>query len=168
MIVEDGSGVTNSDSYVTRAEYIAYADTQGVTITDSDASDVQLVKAQEYIAHHEANLKGYKVDRDQSISYPRYDLTIEGFSWDSDEIPRQVILCQLAFALDINSGEDLYNRSLNENTAITKEKIDGAVEVTYASPDINNQKLSKSSKGDALLSSLLKNSGLMSIPTTRR
>ena len=167
ITVEDGSGVTNSDSYVSRADYITYALTVGVTIASNSDADVQLVKAQEYIAQHEANLIGYKVERDQSISYPRYDVFIEGYSWDYDEIPRQLILCQMAYALDINAGEDLYNRDVNPSQVVTKEKIDGAVEVEYSSPNMTSQKLSKSSTGDALLSSLLKNNGLMSISLVR-
>ena len=38
LIVEDGSQVSNSDSYVSRADYIAYAATLGTTITDADAA----------------------------------------------------------------------------------------------------------------------------------
>jgi hypothetical protein len=165
LIVEDGSQVTDSDTYVTRVDYIAYALTLGITVASNANTDTQLVKAAEYIAHHEATLKGYRVDRDQSMAYPRTGLYIEGFYWESDEIPRQVILCQMNFALDVNNGEDLYNRSVNPNIAVTKERVEGAVEIEYA----NNaqQKLSKTSTGDALLRSLLKNGGLMSIKLIR-
>ena len=166
IIVEDGSQVENSNSYSTRADYIAYALTLGVTISDSTTADVQLIKSAEYIMHHEANLKGCRVSRSQSMAYPRTGLYIEGWYWDSDEIPRQVILCQLAFAMDINGGEDLYNRSVNPNQAVIGERVEDVVDVKYSDP--GSQKLSKSSSGDALLAALLNNGGLMSIPTTRR
>ena len=160
LIVETGAQVTNSNTYVSRSDYIAYAASIGVTITDDETADQQLIQAAEYIDAHENNLIGTKVDRDQSMAYPRTDLVLEGWWWSSAEIPRQVILAQKLLALDINSGEDLYNRSVNPNTAISKERIEGAIEVTYAHNSSITQQLSKNSKADALLSSLLKNNGL--------
>lgn len=167
LIIETGSQVSNSNSYVLRADYIAYALTIGVTIADDDDADVQLIKAAEYIGRHEDNLRGSLVDRDQSMAFPRYDLTIDGWSWTSEEIPRQVILCQMTFALDLNAGDDLYNRAQNPNLFTKREKVEGAVEIEYAVSESNGQKLSKTSTGDALLSSLLKNSGLFSISLVR-
>ena len=166
IIVEDGTIVSGANSYVTRIEYIAYALTLGIIIADSVNSDVHLIKSTEYINQHEANIKGDRVERDQSLSFPRVGVYIDGFYWDSDEIPRNVILCQLAYALDVNSGEDLNNRSLNPEKMITKERVEGAVAVEYASSG-SSQKLSKTSSGDALLNSFLKNNGMMSIELMR-
>jgi len=167
LITEDGSQIANSNTYVSRADYITYASNRGVTIGDNAAADVQLLTAAEYIDRHEDNLKGYIVERDQSMAYPRYDLTIDGWYWSSDEIPRQVILCQLAFALDINSDIDLYNRPQNPNLITKAETIVGAIEVEYAVSETTGQKLSQTSTGDALLASLLNNSGLTSISLIR-
>lgn len=166
LITEDGSGVTNSNTYVSRADYITYASNRGITIVDNAAADVQLFNAAEYIDRHEDNLKGDLVERDQSMAFPRTGLTIDSWYWGSDEIPRQVILCQLAFALDINAGIDLYNRPQNPNLITKSETIVGAVEVEYAVNETTGQKLSQTSTGDALLASLLNNSGL-SIALTR-
>ena len=157
MVVEDGSIVENANSYNTRAEYIAYAASVGVTITDDSTADVELVKAGEYMESKRSQYKGSLVDRDQPMGFPRYDIVIEGFYWESDEIPRQAKLCQLALALDIHAGNDPYNPPLNRTRK--KEKVEGAVEVEYFGND-NDVKLSKTSKWEALLSSLLVNSGL--------
>jgi hypothetical protein len=167
LIIEDGSIVANSDSWATRAEYIAYALSLGVTIADTDAADIQLRKAAEYIASHEANLKGYKVERAQSMAFPRYDVVIEDWYWSSDEIPRSVILCQMALALDINAGVDLYNKPANPGLVAKTKRVEGAITVQYAVPDNAGQKLSRSSRSDALLNSLLKMSGLVSIRMER-
>lgn len=161
MIVEDGSQVINSNSYVSRADYIAYAASIGVTIADDINADYQLIKAAEYIDSHEPQLKGTIVDRDQSMAYPRTDLYLEGWYWSSAEIPRQVILAQKMYALMLNDGEDLYNRSVNPNTTVKKERIEGAVEVEYAVGE--TQQLSKNSKADAIMNTLLKNNGLSMI-----
>ena len=164
IIVETGAVVTNANSYVTRADYIDYAASIGVTIADTEAADIQLVNAAIYIDSKEAQLKGTRTDRDQALAYPRSDLILEGFEWASNEIPRQVILCQMALALDINAGEDLYNRSYTLPTI--RERVDGAVEVAYANPSVVG-KIGTKSRATALLAVLMKRGGLYSIEAMR-
>ena len=171
IIVEDGSIVTNANSYVTRAEFIAYAASVGVTIGDATGvtpywitADIQLINAAIYLDSKEPQLKGTRTDRDQPLAYPRTDLVLEGFEWESDEIPRQVILCQMALALDINAGEDLFNRSSTLPTI--RERVDGAVEVAYANPNVVG-KVSTKSRATALLSVLMKRDGMYSIEAMR-
>lgn len=167
IIVEDGSQVTNSNSYVTRAEYIAYAATLGTTITDDVTADEQLIESAIFIGNHESNLKGERVARDQSMAYPRTNLCIDGWYWNSDEIPRNVLLAQYAFALDLNAGIDLYNIPVNPNLIAKKERVEGAVSVELAVKDGGNQKATRTSTGDSLLASLLNQSGLMAVPLVR-
>ena len=167
LIIEDGSIVANANSWASRADYIAYALARGVVIPDTDAADVQLVKAAEFIGSHEANLKGYLVQRDQSLAFPRHDIVIDDWYWSSTEIPRQVTLCQMALAMDINAGVDLYNKPVNPNLAVKSERVEGAVSVEYAVSDTVGQKLSRSSTSDALLASLLQRNGLVGLRMVR-
>jgi len=160
LIVEDGSQVTNSNSYSTRAEYIAYAASIGVTIADTVAADEQLIKAAGYIDNHEQNLSGVRVERDQSMAYPRSGLYISGWYWSTSEIPGDVKKCQLLYALSINDGEDLYNRTSSTNAPVKREKIEGAVEVEYS---VNEKTLSSATKNleaDFILNKLLKSGGI--------
>ena len=163
LTVENGSQVTNSDSYVSRADYIAYALTLGTTIPDTDATDAQLRNAAEFIDHHAANLKGTTVARDQSMQFPRVGVVIDSWYWNSDEIPRNVLLAQYAFALDINAGVDLYNIPVNPNLIKKKKRVEGAVSVELAVKDGGNQKATRTSTGDSLLASLLTLAGLYSV-----
>lgn len=158
IIVEDGTVVDNANSWTTRAEYIAYAKTKGITIHNSATADTDLVKACEFINSHEESLKGDRVSRDQPTAYPRKNLVLEGFSWGSDEIPRQVILCQLAVALDIHAGVDPYNPPANPAIQAKKEKVD-VIEVEYFGRD-SGQKMSRTSTATAILNTLLRRSGL--------
>lgn len=160
LTVETGAIVTGADSYVTRAEYITYASARGVTILDDDTTDVKLRKAAEFIDAHEANLKGDKVDKDQSLAFPRTGLFIENFSWSSTEIPRQVILAQMAIALDLEAGIDIYNPPTNPNLAKKSVEVEGAVKVEYAIDNNSPMKVNRSSTATAIMSTLLKNSGL--------
>ena len=162
VIVEDGSVVANANSYVTRAEYIGYAAELGVTIPNDDAADVHLVKAANFINDQEIRLKGKKVSRDQSLAWPREGVEIEGWNWSSTEIPRQVLLCQLALALDINSGIDLWNRNKSADPVVKRKRVEGAVEIEYAVSD-NAAQLGRASTSGALLRALYKRSGLVLI-----
>jgi hypothetical protein len=164
LIVEDGTIVAFADSYVSRADYIAYAQQQGVVVPDTDETDSHLVRAARFIDSMELRLKGTRVDRDQPMAYPRKNLVIDGYPWAEDEIPRQVILAQMATSLDIASGVDPYNRGFE--LPVIEERVEGAVSVKYASPTTVS-KLGVQSTATALLRSLMKSSGLFSVPLVR-
>ena len=164
LVIEDGSIVAGANSYVSRADYITYAATLGIVIADTVAADAQLIEAGIFIGSHEPQLKGVKITRDSSMAYPRSGLVIDGWSWLSTEIPRNVILSQMALALDINAGGDLYN--VTDEKFVTEQSVEGAVSRSFAAPS-RVEKLSTKSKSTALLNSLLKNSGLFSIPLLR-
>ncbi len=164
LIIEDGSLVENADSFVSRADYITYAESKGITIEDTEDADIELRQAVDFICSHEGRIKGFKVDRDQALCFPRYNFNSEGFEWSSDEIPRQVVLCQMALALEIHAGADLYNPEINQ--VAKRESVDGAVEVEYFGKE-NGVKLNKDSRALALLTSLLKKNGLFSIKMER-
>lgn len=164
MIVEDGSIVANANSYNSRDDFIAYAADLGVTIADEEATDALLIEVAQFIDAHEPSMVGYTVERDQPMAWPRSGVVIESWSWGSDEIPRQVKLCQMAYALELNAGIDIYNP---EPVKVTKrESVEGAVEVEYFGKD-GGVKLSRNSRAKALLNSFLIRSGLMSIPAVR-
>lgn len=157
VIVEDGSIVANANSYITRAELIAFAASRGVTVADDVAADAHIVSATDYLETFSARYKGEPVSRDQSLSFPRFNVVVEGVEWSDDEIPRQVKRAQMQVALEIRAGED----PLNPVTAlpVIKERVEGAVEVQYANPT-GGFKLSKTSKARALINSLIRGGGL--------
>jgi hypothetical protein len=158
LIVETGAIVANADSFVTQADFATYAASLGVVLGTVEAQKLALRNAAIYIGTFEPRLKGDKVERGQPLSYPRQNLILENFDWSDDEIPRQVQLCQMQLAIDINAGIDLYNLPASPSTSVKREKVDGAVEVEYA---VNNSmKLSRNSTSRALLSTLLKDGGL--------
>ena len=161
IVLEDGSQVSGSNTWVTRAEYIAYALTLGVTIADTSTADDQLIAAAIYVDSQEPRLKGYRVNRDQSMSYPRNGLYLEGFAWESDEIPTQVKLAQYNLALDINADIDIYNPPDRTDSTVKKEKIEGAVEVEYAVKE-KDSRMTKSLSH--IYMSILTNTQTLSIP----
>ena len=162
LIVENGSIVANANTYVTIEEYIAYASSLGVTVEDTDTYKVQLIKAAQYIDSKESQLYGDMVEKTQPLAYPRNNLVdLQNFTWGNDEIPTLVKKCQMSLALDINSGEDLYNLSASASVAVKRERVEGAVEVEYAVTD--SARMARNSRSSSLLAALMKNGGT-SIP----
>jgi len=161
LVIEDGTVVANSNSYATRAEYIAWAATLGTTIADDAAADAELVKAAEYIDSHEVNMKGYRYSRDQSMTYPRNGVIIEGWAWGTNEIPRQLKQAQMAFAMDVHNSVDLFNQGGNPNLMAESERVEGAITVQYhIGNGTDGQKATYTSKGEAWLRMLLRQNGL--------
>ena len=164
LVIEDGSIVQGASSYVTRTEFIGYAAMQGVAIPNTEAADFLLVRSAQFIDSHEPTLRGSRVSRGQHMAFPRSDLEIEGFFWADDEIPRQVILCQMHLALDLHAGIDIYNPE--PQLIVKRERVEGAVEVEYFGEG-TPVKLGRASRSRALLSALLRQSGLRVIALER-
>jgi len=161
LIKEDGSIVAAANTWVERADFIAYALARGVTIADTDAADALLIKAADYINGLEPKLKGVLVERDQPMAFPRSGVEIEGWYWSADEIPRQVLNAQLSLALEVNAGEDPYNPSAAVLPTVRK-RVEGAVEIEYANPD-KVTKVNKTQASNVHIKLLLKNSGLFAV-----
>jgi hypothetical protein len=158
LIVENGTIVAGADSFVTQAEYAAYAALLGINVDGVENQKYALIKAAAFLGSFEGRLKGSRVSRDQLLCFPRSGVVIDGFEWNDNEIPRNVKLAQMQFALDLQAGIDIYNPPQSDSVAVRREKVEGAVEVEYAVAD--SMKLSRYSSSRALLNSLLVNSGL--------
>jgi len=172
IVVETGAIVAGANSYLSRADYIAYAASIGVTIASDATADEELIQAASFIDQHEPNLQGVRTHRNNPMAFPRWRVRINGWYWNSDEIPRQVILAQQAYALDIHNGIDLWNKAVNPNLIASRKSVGGAVDVQFAVPRKqgmtgSDQKMTHTSTGDALLATLLNRSGLFSVDLSR-
>ena len=159
IIVENGSIVANANSYVTMVEYIAYAASLNITVQDTSVFQAQIISAAQFIDGLEKVLKGNTVSRSQPLAFPRNNLTdIANWSWSGTEIPYTVKQAQMSLALDIQSGEDLWNLSQDTNVGVKEEAVIGAVLVKYAIADAQSQ--SRRSRSANLLSLLMKYNGV--------
>lgn len=162
LIVEDGTIVTGADSYVSRADAITYAANRGVTLANTDATDIIIRKACDYVESFAARFKGTQVERDQPLSWPREGANIEGWDWGGDEIPRQVIAAQLAVIIEVNAGVDPYNPTPVAGQ-VTEKTVHGAVTVKYAAGSAGSQKVSKGRESMTLINLLLNRNGLTAV-----
>lgn len=128
LIVEDGTGLPNANTFVSRADYIAWAALRGVTIANTDAADVDLIKAVDYILTKCWN--GTPTNDTQALPFPRHYENFDGtLAYPDDAVPAGIIAGQLWAALAIRQGVDLMPVSAG-GAGIKREKI-GPIETEY-------------------------------------
>ena len=131
LVIEDGTLVAGANSFVTRAEIIAYAAARGTTLTDDASTDVLAIQAMDYIWAQ--CLKGDLVDDDQDAPFPRSGL-VDGDTADDYEysIPKGIKQAQLQLALDAGNGIIL-TASANPDATVKSTKV-GPIEREFFAP----------------------------------
>jgi ATP phosphoribosyltransferase len=124
IIVEDGTGVTGANSYVSTTTLTTFATARSVTLTAG--AETLLIQAMDYIESQ--RYKGLKVGYTQVLQWPRYDVYIDGYYATPTDIPQQLkdALCHAAIAVD--QGTDLLQ---DASRTTSMEKV-GDLEVHYA------------------------------------
>lgn len=69
LIIEDGSGLTNAESYIDLAYLQAYATKRGLDITG--ITETNIIKGQDYF-ESAYQFKGTKLVETQALAFPRY------------------------------------------------------------------------------------------------
>ena len=139
IIVEDGTGVVNANSYQSEAQLIAYAALYGIEIPDTATAAILLLKGMDYL---ESNpLSGDPVTDEQLTHYPADNAYVNGTLIANDIVPRQAIKALNEICLSIFSG---YDPLATPERGIKEETMDGFKTVyddvafdTYVSPRID-------------------------------
>lgn len=123
LTVEDGTIVAEADSYVSVADYRAFAAKYAVTLPVADGDcEAQLRKAADYLMQYEDRFVGDRADEEQVLSWPRANATINGFEIEDDVIPKQLKNAQMQAALEINAGSTLLPSS--DGKQVKRFKVD--------------------------------------------
>ena len=156
LIVEDGSGKSDSESYISVADASSYHTARGNTAWAALATDAlreaALRRATDYMRQaYRSRWQGNKVNEDQALDWPRYDVEVEGYAIDSDIVPTEVKNACAELALKASAAE--LNPDLTQG--VLSETV-GSISVTYdkASPQFTRYRAI-----DALLSPYLKAGG---------
>ena len=104
LIVEDGSIVSNANSYGTVAGLIAYALARGITIAEATAEKNMIVSMDWLEAQP---FPGTKKTAEQTTQFPREDFYIDGYLVADDEIPVLLVECQYEGAIADAQGNSL-------------------------------------------------------------
>jgi len=127
LIVEDGSLVSNANSYISVADYIAWADARGFAYDALPALEHKILRAMDFV--ESLDFIGEKSIETQALQWPRDYVFIDGYSIESDQIPKEVkIAVYEATKIEIDGDSKM--------TATERETLSeqiGDISVTYAS-----------------------------------
>ena len=131
LICEDGSGKSDSESYISVADASSYHTARGNTAWAALATDAlreaALRKATDFMRQvYRSRWQGYKVNEDQALDWPRYDVVVEGYAIDDDIVPTEVKNACAELALRASAGDLLADQS----QGVIREKV-GQIEVEY-------------------------------------
>lgn len=149
IVVEDGTGLANANSYVSVADADAYHSARGNSAwTESSTSPDQgktaaLIRATTFIdGHYRGRWPGTPLNgRDQALAWPRENATdAEGNDVASDEVPREIIATTCEAALRELQSPGSLQPDLERGGAIRRLKA-GSVEVEYADNALNTTTL---------------------------
>ena len=120
MVVEDGTGLSNADSFVSVAYADTYFTTRGVTAWASLTNkEALLIKATDYIeAVYSEAWKGVTLNDTQSLSFPRI---ID----DATVYPDRLLKAVCELALKANDGDllvDVEQRTIEEKVDVITVK----------------------------------------------
>ena len=122
LIIEDGSQVAGANSYVTDAEYVAYAAARGLAVgEDAAAREIELIQSMDYLFSREPDMQGERTLGTQENVYPRSGVYIRNTLLASDSIPTELKNSQMEGGAAANSQSLLINTT-SQN--IESEKVD--------------------------------------------
>jgi len=119
LIVEDGTGVADADSYQAVVDARALAVLYGISLPVDDTDvEVSLRKSYLHLNTLESQLQGNRTHTIQTGIFPRSNVYVNCNLLDSEEIPKDVLLAQLYASEAIESGA-------TTNAIDTGEKLAG-------------------------------------------
>lgn len=130
LIVEDGTGVEDANSYLDLAEARELAAMRGITLSDdNDELSSQLVVSADRITSYENRFTGERATADQGLSYPRIRSTRFCKIYPDNKIPKELKLAQVVLGGFLEAGIDVWGSP--ENEGVVREKV-GPIEIEYA------------------------------------
>lgn len=134
VVIEDGTVVANANSFVTVAEYLAWAEARGYTLPSEDATEKNIYKAMDYFVTFEPDFEGERLDDTQELPFPRTGQYINGVLIADGTIPKQVKELQYGIMKAIADGIDLFPTT--EERALKRKKT-GPLESEWFDSDIS-------------------------------
>jgi len=130
MIIEDGTGLNNSNSYCNLDFADNYFSTRGITTwsdLEEEQKEVCLIKATDFI-DNSFDWNGIKNTYEQALKFPRKNL-INNDGYEVKGIPTELKEAVCECALKVSQQVELYQTE-ESNGAVTSEKI-GELSFSY-------------------------------------
>jgi hypothetical protein len=129
LIVEDGSLVENSDSYVNSTTIEGFLTERGIlsdTLATQAQREAMALRAMDFL--NTQDYLGRRVDNNQSLSFPRSGIKLsDNRSLASNEIPQELKDAQCWLIYYIDAGTD---PSSTQAQLVKREKVD-TLEIEY-------------------------------------
>jgi len=135
ITVEDGSNVSDANSFVTLAEVRSYAEQRGATLpAGDDALAVMVIKACDYLEAQANRFQGDVANEGQALQWPRTGVYVGSSETElaSNVIPKQLKSAQCSTVLALNEGVDIMP-NYSASDFVVREKV-GPIETEYADP----------------------------------
>lgn len=134
LIVEDGTGVSGANTYVSVAVCKNYLSMIGATIPSDQEITAMLLNSCSYIDSFSPKYTGEKQHDVNMLSFPRIGCLLDGaMPIPESIIPSILVDCQLNLVEHVISGGSL-TTSANEVKFVTGERVEGAIDIKYAEP----------------------------------
>lgn len=138
LIIEDGTGIADAESYATAEELARYAAKFGATIPAEQIAQEALLR-RAALAMDGMTWKGRKSSSEQALAWPRREIRLDGENKPERYLPARIQYGQMALAAEIHADDiDPIDK---RKGAVTKEKVDGAVEREYATISNTSKRL---------------------------
>jgi hypothetical protein len=134
LVVQDGTLPVGANSYVSVEFARAFATDRGLafpadTEAGNAAATILLLNAMDYIEAKGSLFQGVKTTRDQGTQFPREGVVVEGYEYDTNEIPPQLSLAQTRLAIESQTTPLVANATGERLLGL---KVEGAVELKFA------------------------------------
>jgi len=132
LVVEDGSGRADAESYITVADasarHTAFGNAAWAALASDAVREAALRNATAYMVQaYRGRWSGLKMTGTQALDWPRYGVVVDGFDIASDIVPTEIANACADLALKAAAGE--LNPDLER--AIIREKV-GPLETEYS------------------------------------
>ena len=129
LIIEDGTGKPDAESYASAEDLAMYAVKFGVTIpADEPAQEALLRRAA--LAMEGMTWKGKKMSSNQALAWPRRGVELDQEIKPDNYLPGRIQYGQMALAAEIH--QDDVDPIEKRKGAVTLERVEGAVTREYA------------------------------------
>ena len=109
LIVEDGTKVSNANTYVDLAYLETYASNRGLTLPTLQADkEIFLLRAMDYLESRRNDFQGVKTHDDQFLQWPRTNVSIDCKAVGIDLIPEELKKAQCQLVVEQQNRTRLY------------------------------------------------------------
>lgn len=133
LVVEDGTGLVDSNTYTSVANVRLYASNRGIVLSiDDEVVASQLINATDLLETYACRYQGARTNEDQALEWPRTDVYLYGILFPDNAIPSQLIAAQSQLVIAQFNGFVL-QPNVSAQDYVIREKV-GPIETEYANP----------------------------------